>query len=239
MNASSTNTQPPVNIRRALIGFLLYMLLIPTIIFISAGTANWPMAWLYVVMLSASTIISRVLVYFKNPDALLERARYASPPEGTLPQDRVLMLIVGSVGPIAMMVTPGLDFRFGWSPVVPAPLQWAAAAILAAGYAFAVWAMVVNRFFSAVVRVQHDRGQTVVTTGPYRFVRHPAYAGSILSILAMPLMLSSYWSILPAVLVAAATVYRTKLEDDLLLEDLSGYSAYARQVRFRLCPGLW
>jgi len=239
VNSSPTETSADINLPRALVAFALYMLLIPAIIFVSAGTTDWPMAWVYAALLIVSTLLSRLIVYFKYPDALLERARFASPPQDTLPQDRILTLVVGSIGPIALLVLAGLDFRFGWSPPVPVAIQYLAAFLLAVGYAFAVWAMVVNRFFSAVVRLQRDRGQTVVTGGPYRWVRHPAYAGSILAAFAFPFMLSSYWTLISAGALAAATVYRTKLEDDMLLGGLAGYREYAEQVRWRLLPGLW
>ena len=240
MNANSTeSSQPQINLKRAAVGFLLYLFLIPAIIFVSAGTTLWPMAWLYVALLLISTLLSRLIVYFKNPDTLLERARYTSPPEDSLPQDRWLSWFIGSVGAIALMIIAGLDFRYGWSPEVPVIYQYLAAALLALGYAFGTWAMVVNRFFSAVVRLQHDRGHTVVTTGPYQFVRHPAYTGSILANLTFPFMLSSYWGLIPALILVVATIYRTKLEDDLLAGGLDGYREYSQIVRYRLVPGLW
>ncbi|MGD9001792.1 MAG: isoprenylcysteine carboxylmethyltransferase family protein [Anaerolineae bacterium] len=223
---------------RAIIGFALYLFLVPALLFISAGTLNWPMAWLYVALLFASTLGSRLIVLKRNPDTLRERARFTSS-QGTKTWDRVLVMIVGLFGPMATMVVAGLDHRWGWSVIVPQTAQLLAALVVAAGYGLAVWAMVENRYFSAVARIQKDRGQEVVTTGPYRVVRHPSYAGAILASLALPLMLDALWSLIPALLLVVAVVVRTALEDQMLMADLEGYQRYALRTRCRLGPGLW
>ena len=158
---------------RAVIGFLLYLILAPALLFISAGTFAWPMAWFYVGLLLLATLGSRLIVYVRNPDTLRERARFTAS-EGTKSWDPILVAIVALFGPMATMIVAGVDFRFGWSEIIPAVVQYVSALLVAVGYAVAVWAMVVNRYFSSVARIQLDRGQTVVTTGPYRVVRHPS-----------------------------------------------------------------
>lgn len=223
---------------RALIGFLVYLLLVPALLFIVAGTVNWPMAWVYVALLLVSTLGSRLIVLRRNPDTLRERARFTSA-EGMKAWDRLLVPIVGLLGPMATMVVAGLDRRFGWSPTIPPAGQVAAALLVAAGYGLAVWAMVENRYFSSVARIQADRGQQVVTSGPYRLVRHPSYAGAILAGLALPFMLSALWALIPAVAMAAAVAVRTGLEDQMLRAELAGYQDYAERTRYRLFPGLW
>jgi protein-S-isoprenylcysteine O-methyltransferase Ste14 len=107
------------------------------------------------------------------------------------------------------------------------------------GLLVADWAVVSNKFFSGVVRIQKDRGHTVVTTGPYRYIRHPGYVGTILHHLATPVVLSSLWALIPAGLVICITIIRTAFEDQTLLEELDGYKAYAKRVRYRLLPNLW
>jgi protein-S-isoprenylcysteine O-methyltransferase Ste14 len=99
--------------------------------------------------------------------------------------------------------------------------------------------MVENEYFSAVARIQEDRGQEVVTSGPYRIVRHPSYAGSLLASLALPFMLEALWSLIPAGIMAAALAIRTALEDRMLREELEGYQSYAERTRSRLIPGVW
>jgi protein-S-isoprenylcysteine O-methyltransferase Ste14 len=99
--------------------------------------------------------------------------------------------------------------------------------------------MAVNRYYSAVVRVQKDRGQTVVSDGPYRFVRHPSYATGIVSSLMIPILLGSLWALIPCGLVVVGTIIRTALEDRTLQDELDGYKEYAAKVRYRLLPGVW
>ena len=224
---------------RAIVGFTMYLLLVPALLFILAGTTNWPMAWVYGVLLLIPTFVSRLIVWKKNPDLLRERARF-SEVEGVKSWDRVLVGIVAVYGPMAMMVVAGLDHRFGWSPVIPAIGQHLAAVAVAGGYGLAVWAMAVNRYFSAVVRIQRDRGQVVVTEGPYGIVRHPSYTGSLLASLALPIMLGAMWALAPALIVVVALIVRTMLEDSMLIEELDGYRAYATEkTPYRLIPGVW
>lgn len=223
---------------RAAVGFALYLLLGPVLMFLSAGTINWPMAWIYVAMLLAATLGSRLIVLRRNPDTLRERARFRSA-EGTKAWDRMLVMIVGLLGPMAIVVVAGLDHRWAWSADVPDAAQVAAALVVAGGYGLSVWAMVENEYFSAVARIQEDRGQEVVTSGPYRIVRHPSYAGSLLASLALPFMLEALWSLIPAGIMAAALAVRTALEDRMLREELEGYQSYAERTRSRLIPGIW
>ena len=223
---------------RAAIGFTIYLLLVPALLFISAGTVKWPMAWVYVVLLLAATIGSRLIVLKRNPDTLLERARFMSS-EGTKSWDRLLVAIVGILGPLAIVIVAGLDHRFGWSAIIPEPVQYLAALLLAVGYGLAVWAMVENRYFSAVARIQDDRGQVVVTTGPYRLVRHPAYAGALAASLAVPVMLDAIWALIPALVLMVGVIIRTGFEDRMLREELDGYERYTQETPYRLIPGLW
>jgi protein-S-isoprenylcysteine O-methyltransferase Ste14 len=108
-----------------------------------------------------------------------------------------------------------------------------------AGYAWASYALLENRFFSGVVRIQSERGHHVVSSGPYRWMRHPGYAGALLAALATPVFLDSRWAFLPAVLLTAILVVRTALEDRVLHDELAGYREYAERVRYRLLPGVW
>ena len=223
---------------RAVIGFLLYTLLVPALLFVAAGTVDWPLAWVYVALLLASTLGSRLIVLMRNPDTLRERARFTSS-EDTPAWDRILVLVVGLLGPMVTMLIIGLDHRFGWSGLVPDWAQIVATLLVAGGYGLAVWAMIVNRYFSAVARVQKDRGQTVVRDGPYRYVRHPSYAGAIVASLALPVMLDALWALIPALGMSIAVIIRTRLEDLLLMRKLDGYRSYARETTYRLIPGIW
>jgi protein-S-isoprenylcysteine O-methyltransferase Ste14 len=138
-----------------------------------------------------------------------------------------------------MWFTAGLDDRFHWSSHM-SPLAFVAGvAVAMLGSALIVWAIRSNPFFSSVVRIQKDRGHTVVSDGPYRFIRHPGYAGMSAFTLATPLILGSYWAFAPAAVTTAVTLLRIALEDQTLHNELEGYTGYARRVRYKLLPGIW
>ena len=96
-----------------------------------------------------------------------------------------------------------------------------------------------NRFFSGMVRIQTERGHHVVSSGPYGWIRHPGYAGALLTYLATPFFLDSRWALLPAMFITIVLIIRTSLEDQTLQNELEGYRAYAERVRYRLMPGVW
>jgi protein-S-isoprenylcysteine O-methyltransferase Ste14 len=153
--------------------------------------------------------------------------------------DRPLVFLVGLVGPAVVQLVCGLDKRFGWSADVPTAVQVGAGVAFAAGIAVTAWAMAVNAFFSATVRIQTDRGQHPVADGPYRVVRHPAYAAMIVGTAAGPVLLGALAGLIPAAIVIIIFIARTALEDRTLRDELPGYTEYARRVRWRLVPGLW
>lgn len=235
----SHNPQEPVRFpRRALIGFAIYLLLNPAILFIAAGTLKWGMAWVYAGMTITLTVASRLAMIRKNPDLARERARYREV-KGVKPWDRVLGPLIGIYGQLATLIVAGLDKRFEWSPEISLNVSLVAVMVVVLGFFVGSWALVENRFFSAVVRIQKDRGHTVCTTGPYRYVRHPGYAGGILYYLATPFILGTIWSLIPMGLTVILTVVRTALEDRTLQAELDGYREYAARVRYRLLPGVW
>jgi protein-S-isoprenylcysteine O-methyltransferase Ste14 len=169
-----------------------------------------------------------------DPDLARERMR----PGGQRPP-LALQLFTGAF--VAHWIIAGLDHgRFHWSDTVPGWLQWASLAGLAAGYAFCLWAMYVNRFFSSVVRIQSDRGQAVITTGPYAVIRHPGYLAGIVIVLASGLALDSWLATaFLAGLSLPFLMYRAITEDRVLQAQLPGYRDYAERVPWRLIPGVW
>jgi protein-S-isoprenylcysteine O-methyltransferase Ste14 len=152
--------------------------------------------------------------------------------------DRIFVVLIGILTS-AELIVPGLDHRWGWTLPLP---EWAillGLTLVALGTAGLFWSMRVNRFFSAVIRIQRERGHQVVTTGPYRVVRHPGYAAWSLRTLGVPLLLGSYWAFIVAGVFVVPFIVRTALEDKVLQEELPGYPEYAAQVRSRLVPGVW
>jgi protein-S-isoprenylcysteine O-methyltransferase Ste14 len=141
--------------------------------------------------------------------------------------DKPLSSIIGLWGTLIVWIVAGLNVRFGWPPPIPIGWQILGVIVFVLSTLFGTWAMLENRFFSAVVRIQTDRGHTVVTTGPYRFMRHPGYAAGILGYLAMPLLLNSLWAFIPALLTIVLIIVRTKLEDETLQAELPDYGEYA------------
>ena len=133
----------------------------------------------------------------------------------------------------------GLDQRFHWSDHIPLAGVVAGLAIVAIGVGFGIWPMLVNPFFSTAVRIQSDRGQQLITSGPYSIVRHPGYAGFVLALVASGMALNSLLSIIPAVIMVAVVARRTAIEDRMLQNELAGYPDYSAKVRFRLIPGVW
>jgi len=227
----------PIQIR-AIVVFAIYMLILPAVIFLAAGTLRWPMGWVYYGLTVAAVLVSRAIVALVHPDLLAERGQ--SPrAEDVKSWDRPLSLLVGLLVPLLVLIVTGLDKRWSWSPPLPSWLAQVAMVVFVLSYALSTWAMVTNRFFSGVVRIQKDRGHHVVDSGPYRIVRHPGYIGGVIAMIATPLLLGSLWALIPAAAYILLIVVRTKLEDRTLQEELPGYRNYAQRTRYRLLPGLW
>jgi len=154
------------------------------------------------------------------------------------PFDKILSPLVGLGGGIIPIIA-GLDELFQWSPGFSPTVKIISLIIILAGYTLASYALIENRFFSGMVRIQTDRGHKVVSGGPYRWVRHPGYAGSLITYPVIPLLLDSEWTFIPAILLIIILVIRTYLEDKTLQKELPGYADYANKVRYRLVPGVW
>jgi protein-S-isoprenylcysteine O-methyltransferase Ste14 len=176
-----------------------------------------------------------ILLFRFSPELMAERLK---PPKGAKSWDRTLLSILRLMQ-LARYILAGLDQRHGWTGDFPLGVQLSGLAVCVLGYALLAWAMTSNAYFSQIVRIQSDRGHTVVTQGPYRVVRHPAYVGMILFELAMPVLLASWSAIIVSGLCAILIIIRTALEDRTLLVELPGYADYARHVRYRLLPGVW
>ncbi len=223
---------------KAILRFVLFLLILPLLLFGLSGQMNWLMAWAYVLIYIGSALASRLILMVKSPDLLSERAQFTQA-EGAKSWDTRLVPLIALIGPLVVLMAAALDRRFNWSPPLPLWLQTIGLLVFVLGTLLGVWAIAVNKFFSSVVRIQTDRGHQVITNGPYRFVRHPAYAGNLFSILATSLLFGSLWSLIPALLVVIGLLVRTHLEDRDLRRELVGYEEYAQETRSRLIPGVW
>ena len=204
-------------------------------LFWSAGRMDWWPAWAAIAVWIAWFAATDILLLRFNPRLMAERL---SPPKGAKAWDRTILSIL-RLTQLARYILAGLDQRYGWTGGFPVAAQMAALTVCVLGYALLTWAMASNNFFSQIVRIQSDRGHAVVTDGPYRYVRHPAYVGMILFELAMSTLLASWGAIIAGGACAILLILRTALEDRALQAELTGYAEYARQVRYRLLPGIW
>jgi protein-S-isoprenylcysteine O-methyltransferase Ste14 len=222
--------------RAAGIRLLAFTLLTALSLFLPAGTLRWWNAWVFMGIGVALVGLLTGIVFRKSPELVQERATAASRAKAW---DRVLVPMLAGVLPFLSNILAGLDRRLGWSTACDPAQSLAAGVVMLAGMTLTFRAMQANKFFSSHVRIQHDRGHTVVREGPYRFLRHPGYAGTILYNLAAPLLLGSLVALWVGVVIAFLFVVRTILEDRVLLRELPGYREYAARVRYRLVPRLW
>jgi protein-S-isoprenylcysteine O-methyltransferase Ste14 len=222
---------------RLIVGVLFFIVLVPFLPLLISRHWDWWEAWTYAIIYILTFAISRVLAARRHPDIVAERARFLQH-ENTQTWDQKLIPLLGLVG-ILVMVVCGLDELLGWSPELSLALKMIALVIILAGHVLGTYALMENRYFSGTVRLQTDRGQQVVSSGPYQWIRHPGYAGALLAYLATPLFLDSIWAYLPTSLLMALFMLRTALEDRFLQDELAGYRDYANRVRYRLIPGVW
>ena len=222
---------------RQWIGLVVVYLSIPLVLLVCGGDFGWWQAWVYSLLILAAGIGGRIWAEQRHPGLTAERQNIENI-QNAKAWDKVLAPLMAVCVGYPMVIVAGLDHRYNWSPEFPLCLCVIGFILIAFGYAFAAWAVVENRFFSSVVRIQTDRGHVVCDSGPYRFVRHPGYAGNILALFGIVLALGSVWTLIPAVAASIIAVIRTVLEDQTLQEELPGYRDYAQRVRFRLIPGI-
>lgn len=214
---------------------LTYAWMISTV-FLGAGTIHWVRGWICVALWTISLTFVGLLTQRRNPQLMKERAKWRR--KDTKPFDKVFlaayMPFVFTQPAIA-----GMDaVRFHWSSL-PFGYVYVGSVIYLLAMTLIAWVLCSNPYAETSVRIQHDRGHTVVTTGPYRFVRHPMYVGAILMYLSTPLVWGSLWALAVGGVIAVLFVIRTALEDKTLRQELPGYEDFAAQTLYRLLPGLW
>jgi protein-S-isoprenylcysteine O-methyltransferase Ste14 len=222
--------------KRRLLSLFLLLLVLGSLLFLTSGQLNWAMAWIFLIAFVAGLFVTSQMLGPNREDLSEERHNV---PEGAKSWDKILSNSFSYLTLFITLPVAGLDRRFGWSTEIDLTIQIIALFIALGGYGLIIWAMVSNRFFSRIVRIQKDRGHAVITSGPYRYVRHPGYVGMLLFALMTPLTLDSLWALTSGGLAALITLLRTALEDTTLQKELEGYEEYSKQVRFRLIPGVW
>jgi protein-S-isoprenylcysteine O-methyltransferase Ste14 len=214
---------------------ILKVLVLETALFglvlVSAGRLDLPWVW---ALLAVHATLLTIGYSLLDPTLGEERVR-PGPGATDAPLRRMIAVLL-----LTHLVVVGLDIgRFHWSGSIPAAVRVPALVLFACGLGFSLWAMVVNRFFSSAIRLQTDRGHRVIDSGPYSLVRHPGYAGLLVSATAGGVVMGSWWSLLPLGLAFVVVLRRLVIEDVFLHRELEGYATYAGRVRYKLVPGLW
>ncbi|MBN9441300.1 isoprenylcysteine carboxylmethyltransferase family protein [Bosea sp. (in: a-proteobacteria)] len=230
--AEQPPAMPPAKIAAYIVGLPLALF---ALLFLPAGDLRWRPGWLLIGFLVLAFGLSVLILLRVNP--LIFRARSRFQP-GTKGWDLTLLSVLLPVM-VAELPVAALDAgRFQWSSM-PVSLVVIGYVMLAAGIAGTSWAQAVNPFFEPGVRIQSERDQRVVDSGPYGMIRHPGYSAALLMFWGLPLALGSFWALLPALIASVLLIVRTGWEDSLLQAELPGYRDYAQRVRYRLLPAIW
>lgn len=211
---------------------LAFLILLGVILFLIAGTIHLPTIWLYLLLRVVFTFAS---IFAMSEDVARERLK---PGKGAKPEP--VYNIGTTIAWISHIILAPLDLgRFHWSAGFPIWLNIAGAAVMLVGFGIVIWALRNNEYMSARIRIQGDRGQHVIDTGPYAIIRHPNYAGGFLVSLSSGFVFGSWVSIPSMLLHMALFMYRTLQEEKVLLNELDGYREYATRVRWRFLPKVW
>jgi protein-S-isoprenylcysteine O-methyltransferase Ste14 len=235
MQDIKTGTKKKLSYQRIMIRSFISIIAMGAAIFALAGRLDYWQGWLFFSTFLVLMVAFGVF-FAKKQDLMQERIR---PGPGVKWWDKIFFVIYVPLS-FCVSLFAALDAgRFHWSPQLPIVLYPVTFVLILLGYCIIYWAMWTNNFFSSRVRIQTDRGQYVVTEGPYRYVRHPGYVGAIIFTPASAVLLGSLYALYPVAITIVLLVIRTYLEDLTLQKELPGYIDYTRQVRFRLIPGIW
>ncbi len=213
---------------------LMIFIFIGMVTFVIAGSPGWWNGWIFYGMTITYGLISGWVFKRKHPDLIKERVEDH---ENIKPWDRIIIKLFILLFLTALLLA-ALDFRFRWSHIIPVLAATGITGNLIS-YAIGLWATSENRFFSSHIRIQNDRGHKVCDTGPYRYIRHPGYLSAMITWLSFPLMMGSWWTYIPEILLIILFIIRTELEDRTLKKELEGYKAYTEKTPYKLIPGIW
>jgi protein-S-isoprenylcysteine O-methyltransferase Ste14 len=222
--------------RKAFVWLVLSFVITALLLFLAAGTLAWPAGWIDQILLYGWLFIGMVLLLKYNPGLLAERLNVS--PSNQKTWDKVFLLLFYTFFFVWLIVMPLDAVRFHWSQM-PIWLQVVGAVAMVVSFILMSLVFRENAYLSGTVRVQQERGQTVITTGPYHYVRHPLYAGGLFLFLGTPLLLGSWYGFLMILLFLPILLVRAVLEERTLLQELPGYDAYMTQVKYRLIPYVW
>ena len=204
------------------------------ILVLTSGTWTWINIWIYLVLATLTSVLVYIFVVRVNPSLYNERG---NPRDNTENWDLIWIRAYGLIS-YSSIIIAGLDKRNGWSSLGDGWIVPGGILIILSGV-HVTWSMAVNSYFSSVVRIQDDRGQTVVAGGPYQYIRHPGYLGAILYYIGTPMMLDSLISFFPVIIIILGFMFRIQFEERTLKEDLTGYERYTQKIKYRLIPRIW
>lgn len=215
----------------ALTKYIMGFILVGALLFLPAWSFRYPGAWLFIALLFIPMLLMGIVLFAKAP-ALLEKRLNNKENERT---QKGVIALSGLMFPIGFILS-ALDFRFSLSSV-PLWLVIVASSLFLVGYGMYAEVMRENAYLSRTVEVQED--QTVISTGLYGIVRHPMYLATLLMFLPLPLILGSFWGLIPFALYPAVIVIRILNEEKVLTDGLDGYAKYKMKVKYRLFPFIW
>ena len=207
-----------------------------TLLFVSAGSLDWPAAWLFLAVSAILGPACGLWLAKTDPALLAERLRPTLQADQPAADKKFMLIFVAAL--LIWLVAMGLDRRAQASDV-PLVLQVLGLAMYLLSTVFIMWVFRENSFAAPVVKVQAERDHHVISSGPYAFVRHPMYSGIMLFFIGVPLLLGSWWGVAIAPVFAVLFAIRARIEERALIAGLPGYADYAARVRYRLVPGLW
>jgi protein-S-isoprenylcysteine O-methyltransferase Ste14 len=220
--------------RRALRSSLFGIVALAALLFIPAGTFDYWQAWLFMAVFGCTSGATTVYLALRDPK-LLERRMNVGPRAEKEPAQKIIM-VLATLGFIAMLVFPAIDHRFGWSSV-PASVSVLGDALIALGFLFIFFVFRENSYGASTIQIAE--GQTVISTGPYALVRHPMYAGALVMSVGIPLALDSWWGLFVLFLLLPVLIWRLLDEERFLRQNLPGYTEYQTKVKYRLVPFIW
>jgi protein-S-isoprenylcysteine O-methyltransferase Ste14 len=223
-------------IAKLLLQNLIWIVTMGALLFVPAGTLHWPAAWVFLATIAVLGVSGGLWLAKTDPALLAERMRPMMQQDQPA-ADKIFMLAFGFAA-LAWLLAIGFDVRFH-GPRVPIAWQAMGWAMLLFSSGFILWVMRENSFAAPVIKLQTERGHHVVSSGPYAWVRHPMYSGTVLFFVGAPLLLGSWWGVAMSPLFIVLFAIRAGIEERALIAGLPGYADYTTRVRYRLVPGLW
>lgn len=227
-----------INLIRYNVRLFLSLLAQTIILFAAAGEINIPRAWLFLIITFVYYISSFIIIYRLNPEVIYQRGGSAFA-EGTKNWDKYILLSYTFLGVYGQFFVAGWDL--GHINFLPLGMEYLGLGMVLylTSVVLVVWSLIQNPYFEASVRIQKERGQRVIDSGPYRLVRHPGYLSGILWHMALPMILGSGLALIYSILIIIILIIRTYLEDETLKSELEGYKSYTEKTRYRILPGIW